>query len=331
MTKTFRAAVMTVLVLVATCLAAAPAQADHHIMKIREVYTGFNAAGDDQEYVVLQMTTAGQNNMLGQGQTVRLYESSGAEVTTCVFSSNPPNGENQRTILIGTPNAASAFGLSLECTMPNVDYISPVGGAVCFTSTTFQTIDCVSWGTFGVFGTLPAGCTNSTPPSCTGTPETGPIPDGTAIGRTIAPNCATLLEDADDTNVSQTDFSPVTADPRNNASPITETPCSSPPPGGGGGGGGTADTTSPETTITGGPKTKSKKGKATFSFSANEPGSTFECKLDNGAFEGCTTPRDIQVKKGKHTFAVRAIDAAGNVDSSPATQDWTVKKKKKKK
>jgi hypothetical protein len=33
---------------------------------------------------------------------------------------------------------------------------------------------------------------------------------------------------------------------------------------------------------------------------------------------------------GTHTFQVRATDAAGNTDPTPATQSWKVKKKKKK-
>jgi hypothetical protein len=35
------------------------------------------------------------------------------------------------------------------------------------------------------------------------------------------------------------------------------------------------------------------------------------------------------VKKGKHTFEVRAVDAAGNVDPTPASDTWKRKKKKK--
>jgi hypothetical protein len=95
-----------------------------------------------------------------------------------------------------------------------------------------------------------------------------------------------------------------------------------PPPGG--------DGSPPDTTITGGPKSKEKKGKATFTFISSEAGSTFECSLDGGPFESCTSPEEVKVKKGKHEFAVRARDAAGNVDPSPASQSWTVKKKKKK-
>ena len=89
------------------------------------------------------------------------------------------------------------------------------------------------------------------------------------------------------------------------------------------------DTDPPETTITGGPKDKTKKKTASFSFSSDEPGSTFECKLDDGGFESCASPLTEKVKRGKHTLEVRARDAAGNVDPTPATDDWKVKKKKK--
>jgi hypothetical protein len=98
------------------------------------------------------------------------------------------------------------------------------------------------------------------------------------------------------------------------------------PPGAGGG----ADTTPPDTTITKGPKKKSKKRKATFEFVSSEPGSTFQCKLDKHDFAPCSSPDAFKVKKGKHTFQVRAIDPAGNVDPTPAEQTWKVKKKKKK-
>jgi len=97
------------------------------------------------------------------------------------------------------------------------------------------------------------------------------------------------------------------------------------------GGGGVTDTSAPSTTITAGPKAKTKKKTATFEFTSTEPGSTFECKLDDGSFQSCTSPHDVKVGKGKHTFEVRAKDAAGNVDPTPAQQSWTVKKKKKKK
>ena len=93
-----------------------------------------------------------------------------------------------------------------------------------------------------------------------------------------------------------------------------------------------SDSQAPDTTITGGPKAKSKKKTATFTFTGTDARAvaSFECKLDGGSFQPCTSPKSVKVKKGTHTFQVRAIDAAGNVDPSAATQSWKVKKKKKK-
>jgi Tol biopolymer transport system component len=90
------------------------------------------------------------------------------------------------------------------------------------------------------------------------------------------------------------------------------------------------DSVPPETTITKHPKDKTKKKQATFEFTSTEPGSTFECSLDGAPFAPCTSPETVKVKKGKHSFEVRARDAAGNVDGSPAGDSWKVKKKKKK-
>jgi hypothetical protein len=78
-------------------------------------------------------------------------------------------------------------------------------------------------------------------------------------------------------------------------------------------------------------KAKKKKAKVTFEFSATEPGSTFECSQDGKPFAPCTSPTTYKAKKGKHTFDVRAKDAAGNVDPTPAHAEFKVKKKKKKK
>jgi hypothetical protein len=90
------------------------------------------------------------------------------------------------------------------------------------------------------------------------------------------------------------------------------------------------DCAPPETTITKHPKDKTKKKKAKFKFTSNEPGSTFECSLDGAQFAPCSSPDTLKVKKGKHSFEVKAHDAAGNVDGSPASDNWKVKKKRKK-
>ena len=64
---------------------------------------------------------------------------------------------------------------------------------------------------------------------------------------------------------------------------------------------------------------------ASFAFTSSESGSTFECKLDTAAWATCTSPKAYNgLTTGSHTFSVRATDAAGNTDSTPATQTWTI-------
>jgi hypothetical protein len=55
-----------------------------------------------------------------------------------------------------------------------------------------------------------------------------------------------------------------------------------------------------------------------FEFTSSENASKFECKLDRKPFRSCSSPFRKKVKVGRHKFQVRAIDAAGNVDGSPA-------------
>ena len=87
----------------------------------------------------------------------------------------------------------------------------------------------------------------------------------------------------------------------------------------------TIDTAAPATTIDAQPNATSAAREATFEFSADEAGTTFECRLDDAAFATCTSPATYNaLGDGAHTFAVRATDAAGNSDASPATHGWTV-------
>ena len=89
--------------------------------------------------------------------------------------------------------------------------------------------------------------------------------------------------------------------------------------------GGPADTTPPDTTITSGPSGTVATDAASFSFSSSESGSSFACRLDGSAFSACTSPRAYAgLAPGGHTFEVRATDAAGNVDPSPAARTWTI-------
>ncbi|HTB14006.1 MAG TPA: hypothetical protein VK752_20675 [Bryobacteraceae bacterium] len=63
---------------------------------------------------------------------------------------------------------------------------------------------------------------------------------------------------------------------------------------------------------------------ASFSFQSKH-GADFQCSLDYAAWASCSGQvflDDLAV--GPHTFLVRAVDSAGNVDLSPATKSWTI-------
>jgi glucose/arabinose dehydrogenase/PKD repeat protein len=86
-----------------------------------------------------------------------------------------------------------------------------------------------------------------------------------------------------------------------------------------------ADTDPPETTIGSGPSGTTTATSASFGFSADEPGSGFECRLDGGAWAACSSPRAYSsLAPGPHGFDVRATDPAGNTDPTPASRSWTV-------
>lgn len=103
-----------------------------------------------------------------------------------------------------------------------------------------------------------------------------------------------------------------------------------------GSGRGPCDETAPETAISKGPKKKlrtrkkRRRAKAKFVFSASEPGTRFECSVDGAGLTACESPFKVKTRKGKHLFQVRAADQAGNVDATPASRGWKVKKRRKK-
>jgi CSLREA domain-containing protein len=61
------------------------------------------------------------------------------------------------------------------------------------------------------------------------------------------------------------------------------------------------------------------------SFSSNENGSTFKCKLDGGPYASCASPKTYTgLAAGHHTVRVVARDRAGNTDPTPAAQSFTL-------
>jgi hypothetical protein len=87
----------------------------------------------------------------------------------------------------------------------------------------------------------------------------------------------------------------------------------------------TIDTTAPNTVIDSGPASVTHDTSATFTFHSTEAGSTFMCKLDAGAYASCTSTKSYtNLGLGAHTFSVKATDAAGNTDPTPASWSWNV-------
>src|SRR5438876_4684830 len=86
------------------------------------------------------------------------------------------------------------------------------------------------------------------------------------------------------------------------------------------------DTAPPNTSIDSGPSGATTDTTPSFTFSSGDGGASFECKLDGpgattGSYTACTSPNSYgPLADGSYTFLVRAKDAAGNLDPSPASR-----------
>lgn len=311
-----RLAVILSPILALSAFVAQPAFATFHEMMLREVYPGSTTQPGSQ-YVELQMWSPGQNFV--DGHSLGFYNAAGALLGTAAFSHDVSGDANQSTLVAATPAAEAEFGFTADAGLaPGL--LNPGGGAVCW-----ESLDCVTWGSFAGATKSPAG----QPASPAG------IPDGMALRRTISPGCATLLEPGDDRDDSAVDFSTVFPAPRPNSTPPSEHACSSSSGGSGAGGGapegGTGGSASkkPQTSIRRHPGRRTRDRTPTFRFVSNLPGSTFFCKLDSHGFKPCGSPlTSPQLPYGAHVFKVKARVAGGATDPSPATYRFTVLKPK---
>jgi hypothetical protein len=90
---------------------------------------------------------------------------------------------------------------------------------------------------------------------------------------------------------------------------------------------GGTDTTAPVVSFEQTPDDPTEERSASFEFSADEDVDRFQCSLDGGPFEECSSPRNIEgpLAFGQHSFAVRAFDLAGNRGDAE-TFRWAVER-----
>ena len=82
------------------------------------------------------------------------------------------------------------------------------------------------------------------------------------------------------------------------------------------------DSQAPPTQVTSGPGSKTSDTTPTYAFRSDDASATFECSTDSSPFDPCTSPFTTEpLSVGQHTFRVRAKDAAGNVDATPALRN----------
>ncbi|MBM7518210.1 ELWxxDGT repeat protein [Nocardioides nitrophenolicus] len=88
------------------------------------------------------------------------------------------------------------------------------------------------------------------------------------------------------------------------------------------------DVTPPDTAIAAGPAAGSVSTSSSVSFAFTAVGddtTRFQCRIDDQLFAACTSPHTATgLGSTTHTFEVRAVDASGNIDPTPAARTFTV-------
>ena len=88
---------------------------------------------------------------------------------------------------------------------------------------------------------------------------------------------------------------------------------------------GNMDLEAPGTQITKYPLSKQSNESVIFELWSSEQPEAFECAVDAGAFSPCGKTKEyVGLPEGAHTFKARAVDAAGNIDATPAERSFEV-------
>jgi uncharacterized protein (TIGR03382 family) len=247
------------------------------------------------------------------------------------ITASPANPTNQTTgnLSFSSNKAGSTFsckldsGVAATCTSPRV-YSGLGAGSHTFTVTAADAAGNVSapasytWSIdltppVVTITAYPASLTNQTTANLSfssnkaGTTFTCMLDSGAAVACTSSMSYSGLA-------VGSHAFTVIATDAAGNASsPVSAT--------------WTVDTLPPTTTIVSQPPPVTTSTDATFAFASSKPGSTFEWLLD-GATSYSALPSNPTVLAGlalgNHNIVVRARDALGNVDLSPASYSWSV-------
>jgi hypothetical protein len=285
-------------------LVAAPQAFAASPLKVREVFPGSTTTDPKAEYVELQMTEAGQNDI--DGQVLQFWDKDGNLASTFTIPSDVANGQSQRTVLLATQEAVDANVVSAPDfnVGSGANRMDPSGGGMCLTGSGTNLDDCVTWGSIPL-----ASLQNPYLPNGQ-TANAAAIADEAALRRSISSGCSTYLEVSDDMNNSAVDFAQLGPAPRNNAATPSETRCP------------------PDTAINTSPANPTNQTSASFTYGAvpTEPGVSFECKLDAASYASCPNAGKSYpgpLAEGTHTFTVKAI-GEGGPDPTPKAFSWTI-------
>jgi hypothetical protein len=87
----------------------------------------------------------------------------------------------------------------------------------------------------------------------------------------------------------------------------------------------TVDATPPSTQITHHPRKRSRDRTPTFTFTANDPAASFECRIDRRSWHTCSSPATYRLSAKQHVFLVRSHDPYGNQDRTAARYAFRIR------